>query len=176
MQAQIDVADLDLLPALALVGLGYVGLPLVKGAVDAGLTVRGYDVNQGVVDGLNVGRSHIDDLTDEDERKRALAEINGRLADLNARIASARVIEHDPVPDEVRFGATVTLTTEAGEERRFTIVGVDEATTAPDRVAFLAPIARAVTGRKVGDTISLKTPRGEETLTVTAIRYERDDG
>src|SRR5690625_4144972 len=51
---------------LAVVGLGYVGLPLVKGAVDAGLTVRGYDVNQGVVDGLNAGRSHIDDLTDDE--------------------------------------------------------------------------------------------------------------
>ena len=51
---------------LAVVGLGYVGLPLVKGAVDAGLVVRGYDVNQGVVDGLNAGVSHIDDLTDEE--------------------------------------------------------------------------------------------------------------
>src|SRR5690625_1803884 len=51
---------------LVVIGLGYVGLPLVKGAVDAGLTVRGYDVHQGVVEGLNAGRSHIDDLTDED--------------------------------------------------------------------------------------------------------------
>ncbi len=50
---------------LAVVGLGYVGLPLVYEAVHAGMSVRGYDVNQGVVDGLNGGVSHIDDLTDE---------------------------------------------------------------------------------------------------------------
>ncbi|TNC19698.1 nucleotide sugar dehydrogenase [Georgenia sp. 311] len=50
---------------LAVVGLGYVGLPLVFEAVHAGLSVRGYDVNRGVVDGLNGGVSHIDDLSDE---------------------------------------------------------------------------------------------------------------
>ena len=41
-------------------------------------------------------------------------------------------------------------------------------------MAFLAPIARAVTGHKVDDTIPLKTPRGDESLTVTAIRYEQE--
>lgn len=50
---------------LAVVGLGYVGLPLVFEAVHAGMSVRGYDVNRGVVDGLNRGVSHIDYLSDE---------------------------------------------------------------------------------------------------------------
>ena len=109
---------------------------------------------------------------DEDERKRALAVVAGRLADLEARIGSARVVTHDPPPAEVRFGATVTLVTDDGQERRFTIVGVDEAATAPDRVAFLAPIARAVTGHSVGDTIPLTTPRGEQRLTVMAVEYD----
>src|SRR5690625_4487681 len=49
---------------LAVVGLGYVGLPLVYEAVHAGMSVRGYDVSQRVVDGLNQGVSHIDDLSD----------------------------------------------------------------------------------------------------------------
>ena len=49
---------------LAVVGLGYVGLPLVFEAVHAGMSVRGYDVSQGVVDGLNAGKSHVDDLSD----------------------------------------------------------------------------------------------------------------
>src|SRR5690554_6284891 len=47
-------------------GLGYVGLPLVREAVLAGLTVRGFDPNTSVVDGLNDGRSHVDDLSDAD--------------------------------------------------------------------------------------------------------------
>jgi UDP-N-acetyl-D-glucosamine dehydrogenase len=51
---------------LLVIGLGYVGLPLVREAVNAGLTVAGYDQNRAVVDGLREGRSHVDDISDED--------------------------------------------------------------------------------------------------------------
>lgn len=51
---------------LVVIGLGYVGLPLAQEASRAGLQVMGLDIEPAVVDGLNVGRSHIDDLTDED--------------------------------------------------------------------------------------------------------------
>ena len=55
-------------PDLAVLGLGYVGLPLASEAARAGLSVLGIDVSQAVVDGLNSGRSHVDDLTDSDVR------------------------------------------------------------------------------------------------------------
>ncbi|MQA83982.1 MAG: nucleotide sugar dehydrogenase [Streptosporangiales bacterium] len=51
---------------LAVVGLGYVGLPLAREATRVGLRVVGHDLDPRVVDGLNAGRSHIDDVTDED--------------------------------------------------------------------------------------------------------------
>lgn len=51
---------------LAVIGLGYVGLPVAQEASRAGLSVLGFDVSNAVVDGLNAGRSHIDDLTDDD--------------------------------------------------------------------------------------------------------------
>jgi UDP-N-acetyl-D-glucosamine dehydrogenase len=51
---------------VVIIGLGYVGLPLAAEAVRAGLSVTGLDVRQATVDGLNQGRSHIDDLTDAD--------------------------------------------------------------------------------------------------------------
>lgn len=51
---------------LVVVGLGYVGLPLAQAATGAGLSVRGLDLNRGIVDGLNAGRSHVDDLSDSD--------------------------------------------------------------------------------------------------------------
>ncbi|OLT28911.1 UDP-N-acetyl-D-glucosamine dehydrogenase [Nocardiopsis sp. CNR-923] len=53
---------------LVIIGLGYVGLPLAAEAVSAGLRVTGLDVNEHVVDGLNSGVSHVDDLADEDVR------------------------------------------------------------------------------------------------------------
>ncbi|MEV6104405.1 nucleotide sugar dehydrogenase [Streptomyces sp. NPDC051940] len=49
---------------LVVIGLGYVGLPLVRAAAVAGLRVVGLDLDQSVVDGLNAGRSHVDDLSD----------------------------------------------------------------------------------------------------------------
>ena len=51
---------------VVIIGLGYVGLPLAQEAVRVGLNVTGFDVNPTAVDGLNAGRSHIDDLTDGD--------------------------------------------------------------------------------------------------------------
>lgn len=54
---------------LVVIGLGYVGLPLAAEATHAGMKVRGYDVNAGVVEGLNAGSSHVDDLTNADVAK-----------------------------------------------------------------------------------------------------------
>ncbi|TDQ51922.1 nucleotide sugar dehydrogenase [Actinorugispora endophytica] len=51
---------------LVVIGLGYVGLPLAQEAVRTGLRVTGLDVNRRVVDGLNAGLSHIDDLSEAD--------------------------------------------------------------------------------------------------------------
>lgn len=51
---------------LVVVGLGYVGLPLAQAACGAGLSVRGLDLNLEIVEGLNQGRSHVDDLSDDD--------------------------------------------------------------------------------------------------------------
>ena len=51
---------------LVVVGLGYVGLPLAQAACGAGLSVTGLDLNTEIVEGLNAGRSHVDDLSAED--------------------------------------------------------------------------------------------------------------
>ena len=59
---QEERADID----LVVVGLGYVGLPLVAEAVRAGLAVVGLDIDAAKVAGLNAGRSHVDDLSDAD--------------------------------------------------------------------------------------------------------------
>nr|WP_281497546.1 nucleotide sugar dehydrogenase [Ornithinimicrobium sp. F0845] len=69
--------------------MGYVGLPLAQEATRAGLTILGYDINQGVVDDLNAGRSHVDDLSDAD-----IAEMIGggfRATTDESEIAAAKV-------------------------------------------------------------------------------------
>ena len=100
-------------------------------------------------------------------------EVTGRLKLLVERIASAQPVDPARVStDRVRFGTTVAVRGADGVERSFQIVGVDEAAAASSggAVAFTAPIARAVIGKAAGETGVLRTPRGEETLTVVSIR------
>lgn len=96
----------------------------------------------------------------EDERRRAQAAVDGRLALLNERIVTARLVEPAPDHEEVRFGSTVTFTHEAGRlagtTLTFTIVGVDEADVKQGRIAFTAPLARALMGRRSGDVAPLQ--------------------
>ena len=113
---------------------------------------------------------------DEVEYRRRLAIVAGRTRDLTARLASAVVVDpRRQSHDQVRFGASVTLRAvggeRAGEERRLEIVGIDEADAAHGRMAFTAPIARAILGRQVGDTVTLDTPRGKDLLEVLSIDY-----
>ena len=112
----------------------------------------------------------------ETDRTHRLSLYNGRLALLTERIANAKVV--DPAsqpPKEVRFGATVTLLTVSGEkkgfERTFTIVGVDEAAVEAGKVAFVAPIARAVQGAKLGKQVPLRLGPKEEIVEVVGIAY-----
>lgn len=111
--------------------------------------------------------------TDETERTRQLALINGKVGALNHRIGSAHAVNPATQPSgEIRFGASVTLRAKSGAERQLTLVGVDEADAAHGLIAFTAPIARAMQGKRPGDTVLLRTMKGEETFTVMAIRYD----
>jgi len=71
----------------AVVGLGYVGLPLVVTQARAGVPVTGFDVKESVIDSLNAGRSHIDDIADDE-----LAEIDARFTSDPAKLSEADVI------------------------------------------------------------------------------------
>src|SRR5688572_8246304 len=95
----------------------------------------------------------------EAERARAAALYAARVAELEARIASAELVDpRAQARDEVRFGASVTLRSEAGAERSYRIVGVDEADAAQGAIAFVAPLARSLLGKRVGETCVVNTP------------------
>ena len=141
------------------------------------VTPRGLTLLRNELVELETEHAHLQasEVTDENERSRQMALLNGRIANLNQRISSAKVVDSHP-QEEVRFGATVVLKTKAGKspgaERRFTIVGVDEADASRGLIAFTAPIARAIQGKRVGDAVPLRTLQGEEIMEITAIRYE----
>ncbi|MDR6301917.1 GreA/GreB family elongation factor [Mesonia maritima] len=108
----------------------------------------------------------------ETERRRAVAVIDGKIALLNERISSARIIyAKDQPKDEVRFGATVTLKIN-GKSQEFKIVGVDEADVKKKRIAFVAPIAKAITGKKEGEQTNFKLGEEERNIEIISINYD----
>jgi transcription elongation factor GreB len=96
--------------------------------------------------------------------------LRARIQELEGRLASAEPV--DPVPGEldvVRFGLLVTVRAADDAERTYRIVGVDEADASAGLIAFVAPLARALLGKRRGETALLKTPRGDEELEIVAI-------
>ena len=105
--------------------------------------------------------------------KRKLREIDRRIRFLGKRLDSAVVVDNAGKDHEqVFFGATVTVLAEEGTERTVSIVGVDELDPVRGRVSWISPIASALLKARVGDVVTLKTPRGAEELEVLEIRYD----
>lgn len=91
---------------------------------------------------------------------------------LEARLRSAILVDPTAQPrDEVAFGAIVTVIDEDGATRTFEITGEDEADARLGRIAPHAPLARALMGARVGDSVSWHRPSGATTLEIAAIRY-----
>jgi transcription elongation factor GreB len=105
--------------------------------------------------------------------KRKLREIDRRIRFLSKRLDQAVVVDNSGKTHErVFFGATVTILYEAGDEREVTIVGVDELDADDARVSWRCPLARALLTAKVGDTVTVRAPRGPERVEIIAVRYD----
>jgi len=105
--------------------------------------------------------------------KKRLREIDSRLRFLDKRLAAA--VPVDPTQqkkrDQVFFGATVTYVREDDSETTITITGIDETTFAAGRISWTSPVARALMQRRVGDTVTVRTPAGPEQLEILTIVY-----
>lgn len=112
-------------------------------------------------------------LENETEQRIATTVLNGRQVLLQERINSATVLTpEDAQRDAVRFGATVTLKVlGTNQNQKFQIVGVDEADIKKHKIAFVAPIAVAVTGKKVGEVAELRLGREVRRLEVVDIAW-----
>lgn len=109
----------------------------------------------------------------ETEKRRTQALIDGKIKLLMERIQTARVLNPEDQPqDEVRFGATVKLENKTdGKIQEFQIVGVDEADIKKKKIAFVAPIAKAVNGKKVGEEIDFNLGKETRKLKILQIDY-----
>ena len=122
---------------------------------------------------VEVRRPQLAAARNDPDSKRQLAGIDQRIAQLEQSLQTAEVVR--PLPEEtsvVRFGATVVVREESGEESTYRIVGVDETDIDRGWVSWLSPIAKTLMNARPGKRVRFKFPAGEEELEIIGISYE----
>jgi len=103
--------------------------------------------------------------------KKRLREIDRRVRFLIKRLEAAEVVQSaGRDTDQVFFGATVRFKVKE-EEMELTILGADEVDPGQGKVSWHSPIARALLKARAGDTVTLRTPAGEERLEILEVSY-----
>lgn len=99
--------------------------------------------------------------------------IEGRVLELEDKIARAEVIDVSKLSGKVvKFGATVTLADEETDEKAsYQIVGEDEADISEGRLSVTSPLARALIGKSIGDSVEVTTPRGARAYEVVKVAF-----
>jgi transcription elongation factor GreA len=99
--------------------------------------------------------------------------IEGRIAELEGIIPAAEVIDISRLSgDQVKFGARVTLIDEETEEEKtYRIVGAHEADMKVNSISISSPLAKALIGKKVGDTVAVPAPGGDRSYEILGIKF-----
>ena len=99
--------------------------------------------------------------------------LEARIGYLESRLQDLNVIDLDTLSgDKVMFGATVTVEDEdTGSQKRFTLLGPDEADYSKGSISTLSPMGRALLGKKVGDEVIVDAPRGKINYEIVEIAF-----
>ena len=129
-----------------------------------------------IIAAIAEARAHGDlsENAEYDAAKERQGFIEGRIADLEGKLASAQIIDPATLDADGRcvFGATVELEDlESGDSVRYQIVGEDEADIKEGKVSISSPIARALIGKSAGDIAEVKAPAGIRQYEVVDVSY-----
>ena len=129
-----------------------------------------------VVKAIEIARGHGDlsENADYSAAKERQSFIEGRIQEINGKLARAQVIDITQIKSEkIVFGATVLLEDqESSNKISYKIVGVDEADVKSGKVGITSPIARALIGKTEGDEVVVHAPKGQIRYEVIKIHYE----
>jgi transcription elongation factor GreA len=128
-----------------------------------------------IIQAIAEARSH-GDLSENAEyhsAKEAQSLNEGRIAELEDKLSRAEVIDISKLSGgTIMFGATVTLVDEdTEEEKTYQIVGENEADVKSGRVSITSPTARALIGKKVGDSVEVNTPGGGKSYEILKVAF-----
>ena len=137
------------------------------------VTPKGLELLQARVRELSERHEQLKRMADDDsEAKQKVREIDRDLRYFRAQLERATLVDTANQPrEQVHFGALVKLEDEEGVEQTFTIVGDDEADVASGKISWASPLARAMIGARVGDTVVWHRPAGQAEVTIVDVRY-----
>lgn len=136
------------------------------------VTPQGLKQLQQLTDALERERSALAPNREDPVAQQRLGMVQRDLRYVTARLEQAIVVDpKQQASDSVLFGATVTVEDEQGETQVFTIVGEDEADIAAGKVSWVSPLANALLGHRVGDSVVWQRPAGDVFLEITNIEY-----
>jgi len=129
----------------------------------------------GVIRALEEARTH-GDLAENAEYHAARERqsfIEGRVAELEDKIRRAEVIDVSKLTGKaVKFGATVHLIdVDTDEKVTFKIVGAEESDITSGKLSIVSPLARALIGKEVGESVEVSTPRGSKVYEIQKVRF-----
>ena len=105
--------------------------------------------------------------------KRRLRQIDSRSRFLRKRINASVIVDPTQITSsDIKFGATVTVESEDGEIKKYSIVGVDEINLKQNFISWKSPIGKSLLLKEVGDTVSIQSPSGTFELEITDITYQ----
>lgn len=129
-----------------------------------------------VIKAIEEARSHgdISENAEYDAAKERQAMLEGRIAEIQGMLAGAEIVDPSTIKsDKIVFGAHVVLTDlEMDEEVAYQIVGVDESDVKEGKISILSPLARALIGKTAGDSIQVKSPKGEKEYEVVKFFFK----
>ena len=148
---------------------------LGKQLLDAELKRLMHDERPSVIKAIEEARAHgdISENAEYEAAKDRQALVEGRIAELQGKIASAEVIIPSQIKsDKIVFGATVKIA-DVEDESQFTyqIVGLDEADVKAGKISILSPIARALIGKRGGDVVVVTSPKGEREYKILSFEF-----
>jgi transcription elongation factor GreA len=128
-----------------------------------------------IIAAISEARSH-GDLSENAEyhaAKERQSFVEGRVAELEDKLARAQIIDIARLGGtSVKFGATVTVLDEDSEESHaYKIVGEDEADVRGGKISVTSPIARALIGKEVGDTVEVAAPGGAKSFEIIDLKW-----
>ncbi|MDB5316249.1 MAG: transcription elongation factor GreA [Rhodospirillales bacterium] len=133
------------------------------------------DERHAVIRAIAEARAH-GDLSENAEYHAAREKqsfIEGRIAELESIIPSVEVIDVTKIAgNQVRFGAHVTIVDEESDDAKtYRIVGQYEADMKNASISITSPLAKALIGKKTGDTVEVPAPGGARSVEITAVKY-----